>query len=378
MLKNKETFMALNGNLKDFRLEDIFQFLGLGQYIGCLRITRRNGIIGEIFFEKSTVVHARTGNTKGEQAIYAMFDWEEGEFIFDLNLVPPQTTIDQNWQGIILEAARLSDERSREGGIAQETGAPAGVSQTGDFDFPLFQEEEPVKPGEPSHDDLIETTFKEKSPSPPPDSGGAGEGEKIKTSGLFSALSEKKEKKKSEEESDVRSHALGKIGVSSEDSGILDKLRGFQINTGNRESEQEPKNDGEFMVFAVNTFLKEAQTTFNIAASDCISDMKGCLSQSGLSAVLTLREDGTLHLHGAVGREGIPAFCRLLELMMEQCRHVDSVKSIILFLKNYYQGLSGKERLMEKRFGYPLLSVKDVVDTFVDRLRQEDDSFISE
>ena len=369
--------MALNGNLKDFRLEDIFQFLGLGQYIGCLRITRKNGIIGEIFFEKSTVVHARTGNTKGEEAIYAMFDWDEGEFIFDLNLVPPQTTIDQNWQGIILEAARLSDERSREESAPEESGIAAGVSETGDFDFPLFQEEEPVKPGEPSHDDLIETTFKEKSPvTHQPDTEAAGE--KVKSDGLFSALSEKKEKKKSEEESEPRVHSLGKIGATSDDSGILDKLRGFQINTGSRESGQEPANDGEFMAFAVNTFLKEAQTTFNITASDCINDMKGCLTESGLSSVLSPGENGALHLRGAVGREGIPAFCRLLELMMEQCRNVDSAKSIILFLKNYYQGLSGKERLMEKRFGYPLLSVKDVVDTFVDRLRQEDDSILSE
>lgn len=373
--------MALNGNLKDFRLEDIFQFLGLGQYIGCLRITRRNGIIGEIFFEKSNIVHARTGNIKGEQAIYTMFDWEEGEFIFDLNLLPPQTSIDQNWQGIILEAARLSDERSRDESFSQGQAPAAKLSETGDFDFPLFQEEEPAPAAEPSHDDLIETTFTEQKrpPASPPSSlTERGEEEMVKSSGLFSALSEKKEKKRGVEEIESRPHSLGKIGASSEDSGILDKLRGFQIDTGNRDAAKEPENDGDFMVFAVNTFLQEAQTTFNITVSDCIKDMKSCISASGLAGEVSQGQNGSLRLLVAAGSEAIPAFCRLLELMMEQCRHVDSAKSMILFLKNYYQGLAGKERLMGKRFGYPLLSVKNVIDTFVDLLRQEDDSIISE
>jgi len=141
---------------------------------------------------------------------------------------------------------------------------------------------------------------------------------------------------------------------------------------------KEPENDEEFMFFVANTFLKEIRTTFNLSSSDCIGNMKECISESGLTEVLSMGQDGVLHLRGTAGREGIPAFCRLLELMIEKCRNIDSAKNIILFLKNYYQGLSGKERLMEKRFGYPLLSIKAVVDNFVDRLRQEDNSIISE
>ena len=375
--------MALNGNLKDFRLEDIFQFLGLGQYMGCLRITRRNGIIGEIFFDKSKVIYAKTGSVIGEQAIYEMFDWNEGAFIFDLNLSPPGHTIDGNWQNIILEAARLNDEEHRDD-RGRDSKKESSYHETGDFDLSFLQEKETIpENNNADHDHLIDATFKEKEsvfdlqeqkePSVMPE-------DEIPVSGIFGSLAEKKEKKSPSPENEMSHPSLGKIGKAGndEDKGIEDRIRGFNLDPDNKTSQTEPRNDGAFMAFALNTLVKEAETTFNISREEAFGDISAVVEETATGRIVDYRSSTGFAVKTEAGADEIRDLCMFLTRLINSLYAAASPKSLILFLKDYYVGLSGKERLMEKRFGYPLLSIKNVVDSAVDQLRRDNQSILSD
>lgn len=101
--------MALEGNLSDFGLADLFQLIGLGQRTGCLEIKGKNGS-GEIYFDNGFIVHARANTVEAENSVYLMFNWLEGKFIFIPDKKSAKNTIMWDWQNLILEAARRSDE----------------------------------------------------------------------------------------------------------------------------------------------------------------------------------------------------------------------------------------------------------------------------
>lgn len=101
--------MALEGNLTDFGLADLFQLIGLGQRTGCLEIKGKNGS-GEIYFDNGFIVHARANNIEAEDSVYFMFNWVDGKFIFIPDKKSAKNTIMWDWQNLILEAARRSDE----------------------------------------------------------------------------------------------------------------------------------------------------------------------------------------------------------------------------------------------------------------------------
>lgn len=101
--------MALEGNLSDFGIADLFQLIGLGQRTGCLEIKGRSGN-GEIYFENGFIVHARANTLEAENAVYDMFNWSEGKFIFIPDKKSAKSSIMWDWQNLILEAARRSDE----------------------------------------------------------------------------------------------------------------------------------------------------------------------------------------------------------------------------------------------------------------------------
>ncbi len=101
--------MALEGNLTDFGLADLFQLIGLGQRTGCLEIKGKSGS-GEIYFDNGFIVHARSNTVEAEDSVYLMFNWNDGKFIFIPDKKSAKNTIMWDWQNLILEAARRSDE----------------------------------------------------------------------------------------------------------------------------------------------------------------------------------------------------------------------------------------------------------------------------
>lgn len=104
--------MALQGNLDDFELTDVFQLIQLGQKDGGLRI-QSDSDIGIVYFKGGMVVHAKTNDMFGEPAIDVILSWKKGRFIFNPAEETMEHTVDLPIQQVILEAARRIDEMNR-------------------------------------------------------------------------------------------------------------------------------------------------------------------------------------------------------------------------------------------------------------------------
>jgi len=104
--------MALEGNLEDFELTDVFQLIQLGQKDGGLRIKIADDV-GVVYFKNGMVVHAKTNYLQGESAIATILNWKKGRFVFTPGEETLAHTVDLPVQQVILEAARLIDELQR-------------------------------------------------------------------------------------------------------------------------------------------------------------------------------------------------------------------------------------------------------------------------
>ncbi len=101
--------MALSGDLKDFELNDIFQFIQLGGKDGALHIKSDKGA-SVIYFKGGNILHAEVGVYEGTDAINVLLTWNDGTFNFIPNEEADKVTIDLPVQNVILEAARQIDE----------------------------------------------------------------------------------------------------------------------------------------------------------------------------------------------------------------------------------------------------------------------------
>jgi hypothetical protein len=104
--------MALQGNLEDFELTDVFQLIQLGQKDGGLRIQSEDDV-GIVYFKGGIVIHAKTNSIQGETAIDTILSWKKGRFVFNPNEETLERTVELPIQQVILEAARRIDEMNK-------------------------------------------------------------------------------------------------------------------------------------------------------------------------------------------------------------------------------------------------------------------------
>ncbi len=104
--------MALEGNLEDFELTDVFQLIQLGAKDGSLRIQTANDV-GVVYFKSGMVVHAKTNSQIGEQAVDTILQWRKGRFVFKPGEETLEKTVELPIQQVILDAARRIDELNK-------------------------------------------------------------------------------------------------------------------------------------------------------------------------------------------------------------------------------------------------------------------------
>lgn len=101
--------MVLSGDLKDFELNDVFQFIQMGGKNGALHIKSNKGV-SVIYFKGGNILHAEMGIYEGVDAINVLFNWKDGTFNFIPDEETDKITIDLPVQNVILEVARQVDE----------------------------------------------------------------------------------------------------------------------------------------------------------------------------------------------------------------------------------------------------------------------------
>lgn len=103
----------MQGTLADMTITDLIQHNCMEQKTA--RLTLRHGNQSAmVFFQDGNMTHAACGDVEGEEAVYQIIRWEDGEFSLDVGITAPKKTIAQNWSGILLEGARLLDENAND------------------------------------------------------------------------------------------------------------------------------------------------------------------------------------------------------------------------------------------------------------------------
>lgn len=101
--------MAFQGSLKELPLPDIIQLVSVSGKTGRFTLTRGEDE-GLIYLLNGQIVHAIAGAVEGEEAIYALSIWNDGDFQFNPGESSPDQTITKSNTNLLMEAARRLDE----------------------------------------------------------------------------------------------------------------------------------------------------------------------------------------------------------------------------------------------------------------------------
>jgi hypothetical protein len=102
--------MAFQGSLKELPLPDIIQLVSVSGKTGVFSLRRNGDSTGEIYLRGGQIVHAHVGDLQGEEAMYELAIWPEGEFVFTPGQETELTTIQKSNTNLLMEAARRIDE----------------------------------------------------------------------------------------------------------------------------------------------------------------------------------------------------------------------------------------------------------------------------
>jgi DNA-binding response OmpR family regulator len=100
---------GVNGSLDDMSFTDMIQIICAGAKSMQILLTHADRK-GEVLVEDGEIVHAQTGDKKGEQAFYDMMTWREGDFTTRQCDEFPEKTIRSSAMSLLMEGARLADE----------------------------------------------------------------------------------------------------------------------------------------------------------------------------------------------------------------------------------------------------------------------------
>jgi predicted regulator of Ras-like GTPase activity (Roadblock/LC7/MglB family) len=101
--------MAVKGNLQDMGLIHIIT-INCNEQKKARLLIRNTGREAAVFFEDGKVVHANLDSQKGEDVIYEVLTWKEGEFELEQGVSPPLRTMSADWSTMLLEGLRRIDE----------------------------------------------------------------------------------------------------------------------------------------------------------------------------------------------------------------------------------------------------------------------------
>jgi Domain of unknown function (DUF4388) len=101
---------GFEGEISEFSLTDVIQLGVNSRFSGCITIEHGDER-GQIFLRDMQVLHAEVGHLIGEEAFHEILSWSEGRFVLHSNLTTTRTTIQKDWQPLVMDACRRIDER---------------------------------------------------------------------------------------------------------------------------------------------------------------------------------------------------------------------------------------------------------------------------
>jgi len=130
---------GFQGMLRRVGLQDVIQMECLGRNSSVLEIKDRQ-IAGKIYIEDGRIIHAAAGEATGESAFHKLLSLEGGAFQLHPFEAPPAHTIEGQWEFLLMEAARVRDEKAAQSPapapVAEPAPPPAVPVPTAGADFP--------------------------------------------------------------------------------------------------------------------------------------------------------------------------------------------------------------------------------------------------
>ena len=106
---------VIQGRLEEMSMIDLMQSLEMGQK-SCRLVVQKGGEQAELYFTSGQCRDAKTGSVEGDDAVFKILLWTDGEFEIDFNAAntSTRTTTTRNTTGLLMEAMRLMDESNRD------------------------------------------------------------------------------------------------------------------------------------------------------------------------------------------------------------------------------------------------------------------------
>lgn len=101
----------MQGTLQDMAVADLIQHNCQDNKTARL-VVENNGRQAIIFFNEGAVQHAVLDNIEGEEVVYEILSWQEGQFTLEMGQKPPAVTITRSWSGLLLAGAQRLDEKA--------------------------------------------------------------------------------------------------------------------------------------------------------------------------------------------------------------------------------------------------------------------------
>jgi hypothetical protein len=98
------------GEIFGFSLPDVIQLNQQNRFSGCIAVESSAGS-GLLFFRDGEIIHAEQGKHTGEDAFYDVLSWPPGRYRLQPNVTTTRSTILKTSQHLLLDAARVLDER---------------------------------------------------------------------------------------------------------------------------------------------------------------------------------------------------------------------------------------------------------------------------
>jgi hypothetical protein len=95
------------GTITNTSLHDIIQLICIGRNT-CRMCVRSGTEKGFISFRNGEIVHAESGDLKGEEAFYRVLSWELGAFECD-EVAATEESIQESWDFLLMESMRRLD-----------------------------------------------------------------------------------------------------------------------------------------------------------------------------------------------------------------------------------------------------------------------------
>jgi DNA-binding response OmpR family regulator len=131
MAKTVPSDGVLRGNLLQMNVIDLVQSLEMGRKSCALTLTNKDEKC-EMFFSEGQVTHAAYGSLAGDEAVFKVLRWVDGNFQIDFEGKTTQQTTRLNTQGLLMEGLRLFDESQRDAGADGSGGQPGGKTEEED------------------------------------------------------------------------------------------------------------------------------------------------------------------------------------------------------------------------------------------------------